>query len=487
MHPTPSLKRAAVGGLGWNVIRTVSSRLAGSLVFIFLARLLDPDDFGTVAFASVFVVLVSVLVESGFGEAIVQRDRVSATELNSAFWVNNALGLTLALVLLVSAETLSEALGQPELAAVLQVLSVVFLATALASVPQALLRRELAFRALAVRGLAATLAGGLVGIGMALAGAGVWSLVGQMVTVGVVGTVLLWVMTSWRPGRTVSAASLVVLLRFSARIVGERLATFVSRRSDDFLIGLVLGPVALGLYTLAYRPLLILTETIIWTMEGVAFPLLSRLQNEAERRRRAFYTLTGACTAVAVPSFLALSVLGPEITRLAFGARWAGAIPVMQTLALVGIPHSVAYCIKAALNAQGRPEVSLRIALLTCVVNLVGFALVVRWGILAVAASYTVMGYVLVVVSIAVVVRVLELEARSYLLLFVAPIVSGLVMVVAVLGSKTVLGSETTDVTQLAGSLVVGAAVYAAMLCLTARRQVRTVVAVLRGALASRS
>src|SRR4029453_6168404 len=153
-----------------------------------------------------------------------------------------------------------------------------------------------------------------------------------------------------------------LLLRFSAKILGERLALFASRRSDDFLIGVVLGPVALGLYSVASRIILILTETVIWTLEGVAFPLLSRLQDDAERRRRAFYSLTGLCVAAAVPAFLAVAVLAPELTRVAFGARWAGAIPVMQILALVGIPHAAMYCNKAALNASGRPDLSLRIA-----------------------------------------------------------------------------------------------------------------------------
>ncbi len=468
----PGLRQTAVRGIGWTVARSVSSRLIGSAVFIVLARMLDPADFGTVALASVFVVLISVLVESGFAEAIIQRDEVTEEDLNSAFWVNNAIGIALALVLIVLADVMTEPLGQPELAPVLRVLSTVFVFAALASVPQAILRRELAFRAIALRGLAATLIGGAVGVAMALAGAGVWSLVGQMVANAVVGTAILWAMCSWRPGRSVSAASLKHLLRFSGKIVGERLALFASRRSDDFLIGLVLGPVALGLYTIAYRILLILTETIIWTLEGVAFPLLSRLQNDTERRRRAFYGLTGSCFAVAVPSFLALAVLAPELTRVAFGPRWVDSIPVMQTLALVGIPHAPVYCNKAALNAAGRPEMSLRIAILTCVVNVIGFALVVRWGILAVATSYVVCGYLLFPVSVWAVIRALSLDASTYLRLFAAPLVSGLVMVVSVLGAKALLGDGATDPVRLAVSLVVAVTAYIAMLSLIAGRLV---------------
>jgi O-antigen/teichoic acid export membrane protein len=470
-----SLRHAAVRGLAWTMLRSVSSRVIGSVVFVVLARLLDPKAFGTVALASVFVVLISLLVESGFGEAVIQRKEVTQSDLDTAFWVSNAMGVGLALIMTACAGLLSALLHQPELAPVLRALSVMFVFAALASVPQALLRRELAFRQIALRGLAATLAGGAVGVGMALAGLGVWSLVGQMLSTAVVGTAVLWLACSWRPGRAVSPSSFVELFRFGANILGERVTLFASRRSDDFLIGLVLGPVALGLYTAAYRILLVITEIIIWTIEGVAFPLFARLHGDAERTRRAFYTVTQLCSAVATPAFLALAVLAPELIRVAFGSRWTGAIPVMQVLALVGIPHAVTYCNKAVVNAAGRPDLSFRVAVLTGVVNVVGFALVVRWGILAVATSYVVCGYLLTPVSVWSVTRVVDVEVKTYLRLFVAPMTSGLVMLASVVAAKAALSDGLTGVALIAALLLVAGTVYLLVLLLTGRRLVMSV------------
>jgi O-antigen/teichoic acid export membrane protein len=457
------------------MLRSVSSRLVGSVVFVVLARLLDPKAFGTVALASVFVVLLSLLVESGLGEAVIQRKEVTRSDLDSAFWVNNATGVGLALLMTACAGLLGALFDQPELAPVLRVLSLVFVFAALASVPQALLRRELRFRELALRGFAATLAGGAVGVGMALAGLGVWSLVGQMLTNVVVGTAMLWLVCSWRPGRAVSRSSFVELFRFGANILGERVALFASRRSDDFLIGLVLGPVALGLYTAAYRVLLLMTEVIIWTIEGVAFPLFSRLHGDAERTKRAFYAVTQLCSAVAMPAFLALAVLAPELIRVVFGSQWTGAIPVMQVLALVGIPHAVTYFNKAVVNAGGRPNLSLRLAVLTGVVNVVGFALVVRWGILAVATSYVVCGYLLTPVSVWSVTRVLDVEVKTYLRLFVAPLTSGLVMLLSLVAAKAALADQVTGLVLILALLLVAVTVYSLMLYLTGRRLVMSV------------
>ncbi|HEU0214277.1 MAG TPA: oligosaccharide flippase family protein, partial [Jiangellaceae bacterium] len=207
MRLEPGLGRTAVRGLAWTMLRSVSSRLVGSLVFVVLARLLDPRAFGTIALASVFVVLLSLLVEAGFGEALIQRKEVTSSDLDTAFWLSNAMGTGLALIMAASAGVVGELLGQPELAPVLRVLSLVLVLAALASVPQALLRRELAFRQIAIRGVAATLAGGAVGVGMAVAGWGVWSLVGQILANTVVGTAALWLACPWRPGRAVSRSS----------------------------------------------------------------------------------------------------------------------------------------------------------------------------------------------------------------------------------------------------------------------------------------
>jgi polysaccharide transporter, PST family len=474
-NPPGGLGRAAVHGLAWTMLRSISSRLVGSVVFVVLARLLDPKAFGTVALASVFVVFMSLLVESGFGEAVIQRKQVTEVDLNTAFWVSNAFGLALALTMIASAGPLATLFHQPELAPVLRALSLVFVLTALGSMPQALLRRELRFRQIALRGLAATIAGGAVGVGMALAGLGVWSLVGQILANALVSTIVLWLACSWRPGAAVSRSSLVELFRFGANILGERVALFASRRSDDFLVGLVLGPVALGLYTAAYRILLLVTEMIIWTVEGVAFPVFSRLHGDPERSKRAFYLVTQFCSAVATPTFLLLAVLAPELTRLTFGPKWTGAIPVMQVLALVGIPHAVTYFNKAVVNAGGRPDLSLRVAVLTAILNVVAFVLVVRWGILAVAASYVACSYLLAPVSFWSVTRVVDVEVKPYLRLFVAPMTSGLVMLLSVLSAKAVLADEVTGIALIVALVLVAGVVYSLMLFLTARHFVMNV------------
>jgi PST family polysaccharide transporter len=176
-----------------------------------------------------------------------------------------------------------------------------------------------------------------------------------------------------------------------------------------------------------------------------------------------------------MPAFLALAVLAPELTQVAFGAKWTDAGPVMRVLALVGIPHAVTYFNKAVVNAAGRPSLSLRVAVLTGIVNVIGFAIVVQWGIVAVATSYVVCGYLLAPVSVWSVSRVLDIDVKTYLRLFVGPTAGGAVMVVSVVAAQEALPDGVTGLPLLAILLLVAVTVYFLMLCLTSRRLVMSI------------
>nr|MBA2624810.1 oligosaccharide flippase family protein [Acidimicrobiia bacterium] len=176
-----SLRRSAVRGVGWSALQTVASRSLSTVVFVVLARLVEPEDFGLVAIASVFVALLTVLADQGFGQALVQRPVLERTHLDTAFWLNVTIGALLALLLAGTAGAIANLFDEADLAPLLRALAMVPLISALGVVPSSLLRRDLAFASLAVRGLVGTAAGGVVGIAAAVAGAGAWALVAQLV------------------------------------------------------------------------------------------------------------------------------------------------------------------------------------------------------------------------------------------------------------------------------------------------------------------
>jgi O-antigen/teichoic acid export membrane protein len=148
--------------MAWSVLDRLGGRLLGAIAFLLLTRLLEPPAFGLVAMAKAFHFVLQVAVESGLGEALIQRRGLQRAHLNTAFWLNLALGLGLAALALGVAEPLAQVYREPELAPIVRWMAAGFVFTALGSVPGAILYRRLAFRPLAARALAAEIAGGSV-------------------------------------------------------------------------------------------------------------------------------------------------------------------------------------------------------------------------------------------------------------------------------------------------------------------------------------
>ncbi|PAP75959.1 lipopolysaccharide biosynthesis protein [Rubrivirga marina] len=454
-----SLRQQAVSGVLWSALEKWGGKLFSLLVFLLLARLLSPEDFGLVALAGVFVTFAQVVVAQGLAEAIIQRDELERGHLETAFWINVATGLAATALTLLLAKPIAAGLGTPALEPILRALSPLFLLNSLNAVQTALMRRDLAFRSLAARTIGANIAGGVVGIGMAVAGYGVWSLVGQQLAAKAAEVALLWSMSQWRPGLGPSGRHARDLFGFSVHTVGISLLTFLSRHSDDLLIGYVLGPVALGYYTVAYRVLSTLLDVLTGVTRQVAFPVFSRLQQEPERLLRAFYSATRYTAFASFPTFFALAALAPEVIPVFFGPQWGPSVPVMMWLAVAGVLSSVTFFNGSVLVAVGKPSWSLFAMALSVVAAVVGFAVAVQWGIVAVAAAVAVRAYVFSPVSLWLIGRVLPLSGRAYVRQFV-PAAAGSLGLVAAVVALRLARPPLPDVAFLALAGVLGSAVY---------------------------
>jgi O-antigen/teichoic acid export membrane protein len=447
-------------GLTWTVIDVWGRQLLNLGVFIVLARLLSPADFGLVALAGVFVAFAQLVVDQGFGDALIQRRDLERRHVDTAFWVALATGAVLTLVTLVIAEPLAALLGQPTFAPILQVLSLTFVLAAFSSVQIALLRRELAFRSLAVRAIVATAAGGAVGIAAALAGAGAWALVAQQVTVAIVSAITLWRVSSWRPRFRFSRTTFRELIGFGSKIVGSDVLTFASRNADNLLIGVFLGPIALGIYSVGYRILTVSQTILVNVARRIAFPAFSRLQADRPRMLQAFLRVTRTASAVILPGYVWLAITAPELTVLIFGSQWAESGEVAAVLFLVGPVVAVQSFSDSILNAAGHPGVVLRFRFITAVTSLIGFVIAVPFGIMAVAASYVARAYVLMPIMIGWLHRYAGVQPLTYLAQFRGSAIATVLMVLAVLGVKLAL-DDASNVVLLAVEAVVGVATYA--------------------------
>ncbi len=455
-----NIQKKAVKGVVWSVIQHWGSQTISFVVFLLLARLLEPEGFGLVALASVFIAFMEIFLDQGLTQAIVQRKELDPEHLNTAFWTNLTVGILLTTFGITFAEQIANLFHYPQLAPILRWLSLSFLFGSFSRVQQAIAHRKLAFKVIAVRSLFATLVGGAVGVLMALQNFGVWSLVGQRLANDLVGALVLWGASNWRPKFNVSVKHFRELFAFGINMVGFNIVNFFNRRADDFLIGYFLGPVALGYYTIAYRILWVMTQLLVTVTSQVALPTFSRLQEDDVRLQHAFYTVTQFTSLIAFPSFLGVAVLAPELVQVLFGSKWQQSIPVMQVLAFIGILHSMVYFNSTVMMAKGKPSWRFGVNCLNAVVNVIAFTLVIRWGILAVALAYVISGYLIFPISIYLVRKLIPLQLITYLSQYAISLTGTLVMVMAILGAKHLIGGLMNSSALLSVCIIIGTFSY---------------------------
>ncbi|NEQ53158.1 MAG: lipopolysaccharide biosynthesis protein, partial [Leptolyngbya sp. SIO3F4] len=364
---------------------------------------------------------------------------------------------------------IASSFGEPKIEPVVRWLSLAFLLIALQSVQDAILRRNMAFKSLAFRSLVATFTSGVVSVTLAFMGFGVWSLVAQQLINRIVHVLMLWRASSWRPGLAVSFGCLKDLLSFSVYVMGTNFLRFFNQRSDDFLIGYFLGSVTLGYYTVAYKFLLLMVNIFTNSTTTVALPAFSKLQEDSERLRKAFYKATQLTSFISFPSFSIILVIAPELVHVMFGEKWDASIPVMQVLILAGILQSVSYFGGTVMLAKGKPNLRLGMHCLNAVTNVIGFMIAVNHGIVAVAIAFVISNYLIAPVNLIIIKRLIKISYADYFRQYTGPVLSSLFMVLIVFFVRNSLIEFTTPFLTLSTCCIAGAISYLSAIALLDR------------------
>ena len=300
------LRQKATRGLTWSLIERWGNELLALGIFVVLSRHLDPAAFGLVALANVVIDFARRFVDQGFSEAVVQRGELDREHLDTAFWTGIVTGALLSALCVGSRRLRSQRASASRSSRRCCAGS---RSSSWSAACRARSRRSWCAACASsswrcARSWPRSSVPGSVGVSIALAGFGVWSLVGQSLAAGVFGVVTLWSVSDWRPGFGFRWSHFRELSLFGANIVGFKLLNLLSQRIDTLLIGGFLGAVALGYYSVALRISHAITKILTGVMNAVAFPVFSRLQGDAERMRRAFYEATQLTSLVTLPAFL---------------------------------------------------------------------------------------------------------------------------------------------------------------------------------------
>jgi PST family polysaccharide transporter len=403
------LGQRVVSATAWSAFCVWANRALTFAFFVVLARLLQPEVFGLVALSMVYVGFLTILQEQGLAQAIIQRKDLHPDHLNTAFWMNLGFSLILVLGTQLSAPLVGWLFGEPRLTGVVRGLSFLLLISALTCVQRALLHRKLEFRVLALAGIVGVSVGGVVGTVAALNDFGVWSLVLHQVTMRACESAIIWRHSYWRPSLRWRRAHFRDLFSFGKYVVASQFASFGHVYAADMIIGLYLGPTAVGLFDVSYRCVRMVLQMISGVVTRVSYAAFAQLQSEPERGQAAFLRLTRHVALFSFPVFVGMAVLAPDIVGGLFGKKWAAAIPAMRVLSFVGMLQSMYYLKRSLVLAYGKPRWHFWLELLAAGLTVIALLSAIRAGIVAAAWAHvlaTALCYPFVFLAVRALVRV---------------------------------------------------------------------------------
>lgn len=474
------LQALAFAGMAWSLFKQWGVRFISIVVFTILARTLTPDHFGLVALASVFVGFLDIPLRVSLGDALVQRAELRVQQLDSAFWGLLAVSLLLTVGMAASAPWLARLVGNPEVALVIAVLSLGLPLTAMSVVPEAIMRRRMEFKSLAVRKLSGDSSAGVAGVGLALAGAGVWALVVKLLVSDVIEVALAFRAVEWRPRLRFSWADLRGIAVYGSWSTINSSVGFISRNADNLVIGAVIGAEALGYYSIAFQMLTIVVLFVTDTVESTAMSTFSRLQHDRAKVGRGFALGVKSCTLALVVASMVTVALAPSIVTRWFGEQWLPSSDLIRVLILGGLVAPVTSLAMTVLKSMGRPDLAVRLSLARTVIGVTGFVIGAQFGVIWVAFAQVATLVLIIPLYLRAVHRLCDVAWRPLAVSVVKVLLAGVVggaVAVAVAGRWS---QPVPELWRLGASVAASVAVLAGLVFLLARNEVYEVLTLLR-------
>lgn len=357
-----------------------------------LARLLQPSDFGLIAMVTVFTGLALQFMEGGLSMATIQRDQITHAQVSNLFWVNGALGTALCLLGILISPLVAIIYDEPRLTLVMAAMSLTFLIGGLSVQHDALLRRQMRFRAISVIDIVSMAAGIATGIAAALGGLEYWALVINPITTFATKTVMRWLSARWVPSMMSRGSGVRPLLGFGANLTGANFIGYMATNLTPFAIGYIGGAQSLGLFNRANMLTSIPSSQMLPPVMNVLQPTLARVASDPKRLRSTITSIMGKLVLGTMFVTLTMAVLADWIVQLFLGSGWDGAVPIFRMLAVFSLVEPIAGFLAVSLVAIGNAKALLRWKAITLSILIVSVGIGSFWGAFGVVAAYALSG-----------------------------------------------------------------------------------------------
>ena len=376
-----------VKGFIWRFAERCGAQLVSFIVSIVLARLLVPEDYGTIALVTVFTVILQVFVDSGLGTALIQKKDADDLDFSSVFYFNFVVCLVLYAGMFMAAPYIAKFYDDISLTPVIRVLSLTIVISGVKGIQQAYVSRNMLFKKFFFSTIGGTIFSAFLGIGMAYVGFGVWALVAQQLSNTMIDTLILWITVKWRPKKMFSWQRLKELLAFGWKLLVSALLDTGYNNLRNLIIGKMYSPTDLAFYNQGDKFPKIIITNINTSIDSVLLPTMSNSQDDRERIKQMTRRAIKTSTYVMAPLMMGLAFCAEPIVSLILTDKWLPCVPFLRIFCITYMFWPVHTANLNAINAMGRSDWFLKLEIIKKVVGLTILLSTMWFGVMAMAYS----------------------------------------------------------------------------------------------------
>ena len=459
------LRAKVLTGLRWIAVARISTQLISWASTVVVIRLLQPEDYGLIAMAAIFVSFCQLINELGLGSAIVQKEELTELHLRQIFSLVLILNGSLFILLLAGSPLIASFFDEPKLNSVIPVLSLQFIFIAFSVIPNSILTKNMNFRVISIISIFSSLSSSVATFVMAWSGLSYWALVFGSLTGVLINTICLNIVNPFFKRPCLKFSDFGGMARFGFFVSMQRILWYIYSHADVFIIGKMLGKTTLGYYSVAMNLASLPLQKVGGIINQVGLPAYSKLQKDRDLAQKYALKAVRVISFIAFPVFLGISCTAPVFIGLLIGEKWISSVLPIQLLSLVFPLKSLSLSLGPAVNGLGRPDINMKNMAVACCVMPVAFLIGINWGLKGVSIAW-VIGYPLwFFYMLSQSLPAIGLTLRSFLKAMHGPAIIGAIMYFVVYMIRIILNkSQVNDILTFVILIAAGIITYSAIM-----------------------
>lgn len=389
-----SLKRKTVKGVVWSAVERFSVQGVQFLVTLVIARILDPKDFGLVGMLTIFLAVAQSLIDSGFSQALIRKQDRSEEDNCTVFYFNIVVSALLYLLLYALAPFVAKFYNEPQLTDLMRVICIIIIINSFAVVQRALYTATINFKTQAKATFTSALVSGIIGIGLAMKGFGVWTLAWQQIIRAALNTILLWWYSSWRPRLIYSWLSFRDLFKFGSNLLLSGLLDTIYSNIYQITIGKIFSATSLGYFTQAKQIAALPSSNIQGIIGSVTYPVLSSLQNEDERLAINYRKLLRVSAFIVFPLMCGLAAVSYPLINILLGEKWNFTATLLIPISFAMMWYPIHAINLNLLKVKGRSDLFLRLEIIKKILGVSMLAATFSFGLIVMCCGIVVNSFI---------------------------------------------------------------------------------------------